>query len=89
MEDGILLGAHAHAFLLGLPRMVVQRNKHYRPLMLLDSVGELAKGEKTTTQINLRVQRWHMRLSSWLHVTLSRQLLRMHCSHSTAAACFF
>ena len=70
MEDGGTLGAHALALLKQLAEFAVSRGCFCSP----DSRAPLT----APMQVSLWMQRWQHRLSTWLHVTLSQQLLRMH-----------
>ena len=67
MEDGGTLGAHALALLKQLAEFSVSRGSFCSP----DSRAPLT----APMQVSLWVQH---RLSTWLHVTLSQQLLRMY-----------
>ena len=64
------LGAHALALLKQLAEFAVSRGSFCSP----DSRAPLT----APMQVSLWVQRWQHRLSTWLHVTLSQQLLRMY-----------
>ena len=70
MEDGGTLGAHALALLKQLAEFAVFRGSFCSP----DSRAPLT----APMQVSLWVQRWQHRLSTWLHATLSQQLLRMY-----------
>ena len=72
MEDGGRFGAHALAlaFLRSLAEHAVSQGVFCAP----DSFASL----KPAMQVSLWVQRWQQRLSAWLHVSLSRQLLRLY-----------
>ena len=70
MEDGGTLGAHALALLKQLAEFAVSHGSFCSP----DSRAPLT----APMQVSLWVQRWQHRLSTWLHVTLSQQLLRMY-----------
>ena len=67
---GVLIGAHALAFLRSLAEHAVSQGVFCAP----DSFASL----KPAMQVSLWVQRWQQRLSDWLHVSLSRQLLRLY-----------
>ena len=71
MEDGGTLGdAHALlALLKQLAEFAVARGCFSSP----DSWAPLT----APMQVSLWMQRWQHRLSTWLHVTLSQQLLRL------------
>ena len=70
MEDGGRFGAHALAFFGSLAEHAVSQGVFCSP----DSFASL----KPAMQVSLWVQRWQQRLSAWLHVSLSRQLLRLY-----------
>ena len=70
MEDGGTLGAHALALLNQLAEFAVSRGCFCSP----DSRAPIT----APMQVSLWMQRWQHRLSTWLHVTLSQQLLRMY-----------
>ena len=70
MEDGGRFRAHALAFLRSLAEHAVSQGVFCAP----DSFASL----KPAMQVSLWVQRWQQRLSAWLHVSLSRQLLRLY-----------
>ena len=70
MEDGGILGAHAQALLKTLAEHAVSDGRYSSP----DSRTPLSPA----MQVSLWTQRWQHRLSSWLHSSLSQQLLRLH-----------
>ena len=70
MEDGGTLGAHAHALLKTLAEHAVSAGRHSSP----DSRSPLSP----SMQVSLWMQRWQNRLSTWLHVRLSQQILRLY-----------
>ena len=70
VEDGGRIGAHGLALLKALAEHAVSSGKF-----------PLHTGYDNATPgmlVSLWVQRWQSSISSWLHVTLSRQLLRMY-----------
>ncbi len=75
VEDGGRLGAHAQAFLRSLAERAVRQGRWSRPPMR-DPSGMIGRGDGAT-QVSLWVQRWQRLISSWLHLSLSRQLLRL------------
>ena len=75
VEDGGRLGAHAQAFLRTLAERAVRHGRRSRPQMR-DPSGTVVRGDGAT-QVSLWVQRWQRHISSWLHLSLSRQLLRL------------
>ena len=73
MEDGgtTLLGAHhALALLKMLAEYAVAQGCYSSP----DSRSPLTP----PMQVSLWMQRWQQRLSTWLHVSLSQQILRLY-----------
>ena len=70
MEDGGTLGAHTHALLKTLAEHAVSAGRHSSP----DSRSPLSP----SMQVSLWMQRWQNRLSTWLHVSLSQQILRLY-----------
>jgi len=75
VEDGGRLGAHAQAFLRSLAERAVRQGRRSRPAMR-DPSGAVVRSDGAT-QVSLWVQRWQRHISSWLHLSLSRQLLRL------------
>ena len=75
VEDGGRLGAHAQAFLRTLAERAVSQGRRSRPA-LCDPSGTILRGDGAT-QVSLWVQRWQRHISAWLHLCLSRQLLRL------------
>ena len=82
VEDGGRLGAHAHAFLRALAERAVEQGRMSRP-PVRDPSGSVVRGDGAT-QVSLWVQRWQRLISTWLHISLSRQLLRLFCPHQAA-----
>jgi hypothetical protein len=78
VEDGGRLGAHAQALLRMLAERAVREGRRSRP-PLRDPVGNVARGDGAT-QVSLWVQRWQRHISAWLHISMSRQLLRLFCT---------
>ena len=76
MEDGGTLGAHAHALLKTLAEHAVSAG------LYCSSRSPLSP----PMQVSLWTQRWQHRLSTWLHVSLSRQLLRLYRPAGTLSA---
>ena len=70
MEDGGTLGAHAQALLKTLAEYAVSAGRYSSP----DSRSPLSP----PMQVSLWMQRWQHRLSTWLHVSLSQQILRLY-----------
>ena len=70
MEDGGTLGAHALALLKMLAEYAVAQGCYSSP----DSRSPLTP----PMQVSLWMQRWQQRLSTWLHVSLSQQILRLY-----------
>ncbi len=86
VEDGGRLGAHAHAFLRSLARRVVRGSKRSRS-PAHDLGGDIFRSDGAT-HVSLWVQRWQRLISSWLQLSLSRQLLRLLCPHQATWAFF-
>ena len=82
VEDGGRLGAHAHAFLHTLAERAVRQGRRSRA-QLRDLGGNVLRSDGAT-QVSLWVQRWQRHISSWLHLSLSRQLLRLFCPQQVA-----
>ncbi len=82
VEDGGRLGAHAQAFLRALAERAVAQGRMSRP-PLRDPSGCVVRGDGAT-QVSLWVQRWQRHISTWLHISLSRQLLRLFCPQQAA-----
>ena len=78
-EDGGRMGAHAQAFLRTLAERAVCQGRKSRPSSL-DPSGDVVRGDGAT-QVSLWVKRWQRQISTWLHISLSRQLLRLFCPH--------
>ena len=82
MEDGGRIGAHGQAVLMMLAEYVVAKGKlpplpaRVAPLLPLKAVA-------------MWVRRWRQRLSVWLHLTLSRQVLRYLAPSVAGGVSFF
>ncbi len=74
VEDGGRLGAHARAFLRTLAERAVRQGRSRPPMC--DPSGAVVRSDGAT-HVSLWVQRWQRHISSWLHLSLSRQLLRL------------
>ena len=83
VEDGGRLGAHAHS-LLNAP-YVHQGRRSRAPYQDLNGAILRIDG---ASQVSLWVQRWKRHISTWLHLTLSRQLLRLFCPKQASDAIF-
>ena len=70
LEDGGRIGAHGLALLKALAEQAVASGE----LPLNSGFGQVTPG----MLVSLWIQRWQCSISSWLHVTLCRQLLRMY-----------
>jgi hypothetical protein len=79
IEDGVRLGAHAQAFLHTLAKRVVRHGRRSRAPSS-DPSGSVLRSDRAT-QVSLWVQWWQRHISSWLHLSLSRQLLRLFRPH--------
>jgi len=86
LEDGGRLGAHAHAFLRSLAGRVFHHGRRSRS-PACDPSGNILRSDGAT-HVSLWVQRWQRHISSWHHLSLSRQLLRLF-SPQQAAKDFF
>ncbi len=69
MEDEGRLGAHAHATLKLLAEYAVSKGR-------LPPRARHVAPPLPPTVVALWIRKWHQRLSTWLHRTLSRQVLR-------------
>ena len=69
------LGAHAQAFLHTLAERAVRQGRRSRA-RLRDPGGNVLRSDGAT-RLSLRVQSWQRHISSWLHLSLSRRLLRL------------
>ncbi len=79
VEDGGRLGAHAHALLRTLAKRVVRHGRKSRQSSL-DPSGFVLLVDGAT-KVSLWVKRWQRHISTWLHLSLSRQILRLFCPH--------
>ena len=75
IEDCGRLGAHAQAFLRTLVERVVRQGRRSRA-PLRDPSRSVLRSDGVT-MVSLWAQRWHRHISSWLHLSLSRQFLRL------------
>jgi len=82
VEDGGRLGAHAQAFLCTLAERAVRQG--WRSRAQLRGPGGNVLRSDGATQVSQRVQRWQRHISSWLHLSLSMQLLILFCPQQTA-----
>ena len=83
VEDGGRLGAHAHAFLRSLAERAVRQGRRSRAQAR--GPGGMVLRSDGVTQVSLWVRRWQRHISSWLHLSLSRQLLiRLFCPQRAA-----
>jgi hypothetical protein len=82
VEDGGILGAHAQAFLRSLAERAVLQGRRIRAQARYPG-GTILKSDGAT-RVSLWVQRWKRHISSWLHLSLSRQLLRLFCPQQAA-----
>ena len=72
MEDGGRLGAHTLALVPALAIVALDKGK--RPPFAYMSVGLYAP-----TILSLWVQRWQQRLSTWLHLAISKHVTKLLC----------
>jgi hypothetical protein len=77
VEDGGRMGAHAHSFLRTLAERNVRHGRKSR-LSSLDPSGIVVRGDGAT-QVSLWVKRWQRHISTRMHLSLSRQLIRLFC----------
>jgi len=77
VEDGGRLGAYAHAFLRSLAERIVRQGR--RSCAQARNPGGMVLRSDGATQVSLWIQRWQRHISSWLHLSLSRKLLRLFC----------
>ena len=82
MEDGVRIGAHGQAILRMLAEYAVAKGK-MPPLPA--RVAPLLPPEA----VAMWVRRWQLRLSVWLHLTLSRQVLRYLAPSVAGGVSFF
>ena len=72
IEDGGRLGAHAQALLRALATLALARGR----------TAYFARGVEDMThpmRVSLWVRRWQHRISSWLHMAISRHGVRLLC----------
>jgi hypothetical protein len=81
LEDGGRLGAHAHALLRSFATLAVEKGRR-PPRAYRDS------SSSAPTLASLWVQRWQQRLSTWLHLALSKQVLRIMCPDAASRQSF-
>ena len=77
IEDGGRLGAHAQALLRALATTTLTKGRS----------PPFAKGTETMTHnmlVSLWVRRWQQRISTWLHLAVSRHALRLLCPQIAA-----
>ena len=81
IEDGGRLGAHAQAALRLIAEYAVGKGR-------LPPMGRNRTPPLPPVAVALWVRRWQQRLSAWLHLTLSRQVLRYLAPSVAAGACY-
>ena len=81
MEDGGRLGAHAQALLRSFATLAVEKGR--RPLRAYRD-----SSSSSPTLASLWVQRWQQRLSTWMHLALSKQVLRILCPDAASRQSF-
>jgi hypothetical protein len=77
MEDGGMLGAHARVLLRALA--IAALSKGRTPPMarsVMDAPHPM--------HVSMRVRHWQQRLSAWLHLALSRHVMRLLCPAAAA-----
>jgi len=77
IEDGGRLGGHAQALLGALATSTMAKG-------MTPPFARCTADLTYPMQISLWVRRWHQRISSWLHLSLSRHTLRLLCPAATA-----
>jgi len=83
VDDGGRLGAHAQTFLHSLAERAVRQGRRSRA-QLRDPGENISRGDGAT-HVSLWVQRWQRQISSWLHLSLFRQLMRLFRPQEAAA----
>ena len=77
MEDGGRLGANAQALLRTLAVTAIAKGRSPRAARKQeDALHGMA--------VSLRVQQWQQQQSTWLHLALSRQVIRLLCPATTS-----
>ena len=69
VEDGGRLGAHALALFRALAVVAIEKGR--RPPFAYKAANIVA-----ATLVSLWVQRWQQRMSSWLHMAISKHVIR-------------
>ena len=87
VEDGGRLGAHAQTFLRTLAERTVRQGRMSRT-PYRDLNGDILRSDGAT-HVSLWVQRWQRHISTWMHLTLSRQLLGLFCPHEAPTNAIF
>ena len=82
VEDGERLGAHAQAFLHTLAERAARQGRRSRS-QLRDPGGNVLRSDGAT-HVSMWVQSWQRRIFSWLHISLSRQIIRLFCPQQAA-----
>ena len=77
LEDGGRLGAHAHALLRSFATLAIEKGRR-PPLAYRDS------SSSAPTLAYMWVQIWQQRLSTWIYLALSKQVLRIMCPDAAA-----
>ncbi len=81
MEDGGKIGAHGRAILRMLAEHAIAKGK-------LPPMPRHAALPSPPVTVSLWVRRWQQRLSTWLHLTLSHQVLRYLAPSLAAGVCY-
>ena len=81
MEDGGRLGAHAQALLKLLAEYAVAKGR-------LPPRSPHSALPIPPVAVSLWVRKWQQRLSAWMHLTLSRQVLRYLAPYVVAGVCY-
>jgi len=86
VEDGGRLRAHAQTFLRALAKRAVSHGCRSHSATC-DPNGVIMRNDGAS-HVSLWVQRWQRNISSWLHLSLSKQLLMLFCPQQANAAIF-
>ncbi len=77
MEDGGRLGAHALALLSALAIVALEKGRRL-------PFAHRAVGLSAPTLVSLWVQRWQQRMSTWLHLAISKHVTKLLCPNTVA-----
>ena len=82
MEDGGWIGAHGQATLRMLAEYAVAKGK-------APPMSARATPLQPPEAVAMWMRRWQQKLSVWLHLTLSRQVLRYLATSVATGVCYF